>query len=304
MRKSIIFQASGISYVICIDRLTKIIMDNLDDLIWTVADYLRAWGFEVPEDVKQRDAREPGRRQKIILENKFYRATRAYFSRLAAKAQRRLELHDIFYPRKAIDLDSYIGTDFFNDEEYDADVIRLLLQGVGEGADLFSQQVNIPLDYSGVNKNVLAWAKKQSGKIVKGVDKTSRDLIKQAVSLFVETPGFTIGDVMGMLPFDEERALRVAVTETTRAYSKGNQIGAEQLKSEFPDVMVVETWFTNNDDLVCPLCGPLNETEVEQGDGFYGADDSGYQDGYPPRHVNCRCWISYTTRISGEINNA
>jgi len=187
-------------------------MDNLPDLILTVTDYLRAWGFELPEEVKQRDEREPGRRQKIRFENKFYRATKAYFKRLAEKAQRRLELHEIFYPRKAIDLDSYIGTDFFDDEEFDADVIRLLLQGVGEGTALFSEEIGIPLDYSGINKKVLAWAKRQSGQIVKTVDKTSRELIKQAVSLFVETPGFTIGDIMNMLPFDDTRALRIAVT--------------------------------------------------------------------------------------------
>ena len=272
-------------------------MDNLPDLLWTIGDYLRAWGFEVPEAVKQRDEREPGREQKTKFENKLYYATRRYFGRLAAKAQRRLELHEIFYPRKAINLDEYIGTDFFEDEEFDAEVIRLLLTGVGEGASLFSQEVGIPLDYSGINKKVLAWAKRQSGKIVKGVDKTSRDLIRQAVSLFVETPGFTIGDVMRMLPFDEQRALQIAVTETTRAYAKGNQLGAEQLKVEWPDVPVVEIWHTNNDDRVCPLCGPLDGTEVEQGSGFYEADDSGYQDGYPPFRVNCRCWTSYRTRI-------
>jgi len=276
-------------------------MEDLPELLWTIGDYLRAWGFEVPEAVKQRDEREPGREQKTKFENKLYYATRRYFSRLAAKAQRRLELHEIFYPRKAINLDEYLGTDFFEDEEFDAEVIRLLLTGVGEGASLFSQEVGIPLDYSGINKKVLAWAKKQSGKIVRGVDKTSRDLIRQAVSLFVETPGFTIGDVMRMLPFDEQRALQIAVTETTRAYAKGNQLGAEQLKAEWPDVPVVEIWHTNNDFSdgvhgLCPICRDFEGVEVEQGEGFYEPQNE-YQDGYPPYHPNCRCWISYRTRI-------
>jgi hypothetical protein len=278
--------------------------DNLPELILTVTEYLRAWGYEIPEEVKQRDEREPGRRQKIMFENKFYRATRAYFTRLAEKAKRRLELHEIFYPRqrKAIDLDSYIGTDFFEDEEFDADVIRLLLQGVGEGAALFSQEVNIPLDYSGVNKKVLAWAKGNAGRLVKDIDATTRPILKDAISLFVETPGFTIQDIMDKLtdapiaPLTPERALRIAVTETTRAYSKGNQIGAEQLKAEFPDVKVIETWFTNNDEKVCVLCGDLDGKDVDQGTGFYYPNPP-YEDGYPPRHVNCRCWTSYTTDI-------
>ena len=180
-------------------------------------------------------------------------------------------------------------------------MIRLLLQGVGGGANLFSEEIGLALDYSGINKQALSWAKKSAGQIVKGVDKTSRDIIKDAISLFVETPGFTIGDVMDMLPFTPERALRIAVTETTRAYSKGNQVGAEQLKKEWPDVKVVETWHTNNDDRVCELCGQYDGQEVEQGQGFY-AGDGGYEDGYPPLHVNCRCWISYRTRIGSEYD--
>ena len=283
-------------------------MNNLNDLVLEVTDYLRAWGYELPEEVKQRDEREPGRRQKIRFENKFYRATKEYFKRLAAKAQRRLELHDIFYPRKAIDLDSYIGTDFFDDEEFDADVIRLLLQGVGEGAALFSEEIGIPLDYSGINKKVLAWAKKHAGQIVKTVDKTTRGILKDAITLFVETPGFSVGDVMRMLtdmpkaPLAADRALMIARTEATRAYAKGNQVGAEQLKVEFPEAQVFEVWQTNNDYSdgihgLCPLCKDLDGKEVAQGEGFYDIDNPDYQDGYPPLHPNCNCWVNYTMRL-------
>jgi hypothetical protein len=275
-------------------------MSDLNDLVFEVADYMRAWGFVLPEAVKQRDPREPGRAEKIRFENKFYRATRAYFKRLAEKAKRRLEMHEMFYPKKAINLDEYIGTDFFEDDEFDADVIRLLLQGVGGGANLFSLEVGMALDYSGINKKVLAWAKKNAGRLVKDIDGVTRPILRDAISLFVETPGFTIGDIMDMLQpaLSKERELRIAVTETTRAYSKGNQVGAEQLKAEWPDVKVVETWFTNNDDIVCELCGQYDGKEVEQGQGFY-AGDGGYADGYPPLHPNCRCWISYNTRING-----
>lgn len=283
-------------------------MNNLNDLVFEVADYMRAWGFVLPEAVKQRDPLEPGRDEKIRFENKFYRATRAYFKRLAEKAKRRLEMHEMFYPKKAINLDEYIGTDFFEDDEFDADVIRLLLQGVGGGANLFSEEVGFALDYSGINKKVLAWAKKNAGRLVKDIDGVTRPILRDAISLFVETPGFTIGDIMDMLQpaLSRERALRIAVTETTRAYSKGNQIGAAQLKAEHPDMLVTAVWHTNNDDRVCDLCGQYHDTEVEitgseQGQGFF--DPKGdYEDGYPPLHVNCRCWISYRTRIGAEYD--
>jgi hypothetical protein len=276
-------------------------MSDLNDLVFEVADYMRAWGFVLPEAVKQRDPLEPGRAEKIRFENKFYRVTRAYFKRLAEKAKRRLEMHEMFYPKKAINLDEYIGTDFFEDDEFDADVIRLLLQGVGGGANLFSEEIGLALDYSGINKKVLAWAKKNAGRLVKDIDGVTRPILRDAISLFVETPGFTIGDIMDMLQpaLSQERALRIAVTETTRAYSKGNQIGAEQLKQEHPDLPVFVVWHTNNDDRVCELCGPLHDTEVEQGGTFYDPEPP-YADGFPPRHVNCRCWISYRTRIGSE----
>jgi hypothetical protein len=290
------------------NNLTNVVQKVMDaDLILTVTEYLRAWGYEIPEEVKQRDAREPGRRQKIMFENKFYRATKAYFARLAAKAQRRLELHDIFYPRKAIDLDSYIGTDFFDDEEFDADVIRLLLQGVGEGAALFSQEIGIPLDYSGINKKVLAWAKKHAGRLVKDVDAATRPILKDAINLYVSTPGFNLQDLMDMLtkapiaPLTPERALRIGVTETTRVFAKGAQLGAEQLKAEHPDVLVTMIWYTDNDDRVCDLCGPLHDTEVEYGGTFYDPKPP-YEDGFPPRHVNCRCVVNYRTRIGAEYD--
>lgn len=275
-----------------------------NDLLLSVINYLHAWGFELPEEVKQRDEREPGREQKIRFENRLYRAVRAYFKRLAAKAQRQVETHEMFYPRKAIDLDEWIGADFFEDGEFDADIIRLLLVGVSEGADLFSRQIGLTLDYSGINKQALAWARRQSGLIVKTVDQATREQIRSSISLFVETPGFTVGDIMRMLqsdpgaPLSDVRALRIAVTETTRAYSKGSQIGAEQLEREFPEADVYEVWMTNNDDQVCELCRPLHGKEKKRGTQFYEhALDDPFQDGYPPRHVGCYCWIDYFMRL-------
>ena len=76
-------------------------------------------------------------------------------------------------------------------------------------------------------------------------------------------------------------------------------MAGEQLAKEYPDVKVKKQWFTNNDDLVCELCGPLNGKEVDIDEPFYPPEDD-YQDGNPPRHVNCRCWTTQYTDIEAE----
>jgi hypothetical protein len=104
----------------------------------------------------------------------------------------------------------------------------------------------------------------------------------------------TIGDVMERLPFGEERALRVAVTETTRAYAEGEKLAGQQLKEEHPGVQVIKTWYTNADDLVCDICGPLDGAEALLDEDFISAGEA---IDAPPAHVNCRCWMSTSTRL-------
>ena len=124
--------------------------------------------------------------------------------------------------------------------------------------------------------------------------------MRNALALFVETPGMTIGDLVKMLPFNEERALRIAVTETTRIYAKGQMIAAQELKEQYPDVRIIKTWFTDNDDKVCEICGPLHGMTIDVDEPFYDIEDDLYQDGNPPAHVNCRCWIETSTDIRGN----
>lgn len=110
---------------------------------------------------------------------------------------------------------------------------------------------------------------------------------------FIKISGFTIGDAVKILSeyFDEEKALLIAITETTRAFAHAEQIQGEQSKKDFPDVKVVKIWHTNNDSEVCEICGSLNEKEVDINRPF--AEDIFI----PPAHEGCRCWISTRTRI-------
>lgn len=209
--------------------------------------------------------------------------------------------------RKAADIDILINADDWSedeDDDFDAELIDLLTQARLGGIALFGKQSPITIDYTLTNMEAARAAREYAYGLVKGIDDTSREALRQAVSMFVETPGMTIGDIVKLLPYDEDRALLIAVTEVTRAYATGQQTAGETLKAEFPDVRIVKHWFTNEDTWydgtvrrgVCELCEEIDGKEVNIDEDFYEIEDE-YQDGNPPRHCGCRCWTEVSTDI-------
>jgi SPP1 gp7 family putative phage head morphogenesis protein len=91
--------------------------------------------------------------------------------------------------------------------------------------------------------------------------------------------------------FGPARAERIAVTETTRIFSE-----AEATAADATPELEVKRWDTAFDDLVCPICEPLNGRVVDKDDEFEQGLDK------PPAHVNCRCGVTYLSRNRG--NNA
>lgn len=90
--------------------------------------------------------------------------------------------------------------------------------------------------------------------------------------------------------FNAGRARRIAVTEATRIYSFGNR---EAWKNSYrdrhfsqPTGIEAMRWQTARDDLVCPICKPLNGKQVLLDHGFP------VDGGIPPAHPNCRCWLT------------
>lgn len=266
----------------------------LREQIFRVIDKLQEDGVELPEMLKRRDKREPNRADKERLEDRIFVKVRRHFKKQESAIRQRLEMY--FASRK--DLQMPLDDIFAEDEELVADLIRLIAAGGTAGIRQFAEKIGVQLDYTLTNAKAAEWARKYAFDLVKDIDNTSMAALQNAIGMFAETPGMTIGDVMNNLAYNEERARMIAVTETTRAYSKGQQLGSEQLVKEYPEVRVVDHWFTNNDDKVCEICGPLEGVEVDAGETFYEPD--GNNDGFPPAHVNCRCWMDYTTRIDDQ----
>lgn len=238
----------------------------------------------------RRDKREPRRKEKEDLQIAIERAIMRHFSK-----QKTALLDRLRYAKALPDID-----DLFDDwdGEIEHEIIRLLMRGARGGVRSVADLVSFYVDFTSPNTQAAEWARRYAGALVKEIDKASLDAVRSATAVFIETPGFTLQDLADMLPFSETRSFTIAVTETTRAYSQGQQIARDDLMAKWPDVKIIGTWFTNSDDIVCELCGQMDGREVEGDDTFYDPEDD-YQDGFPPLHPNCRCWVDWRTKING-----
>jgi hypothetical protein len=282
-------------------------MPDLVSAILSAVSWAEAQGIPLPDDlcydlacikakIPARDKKEPGKDMKEKSEQRIYRVMRRCFSRQQEKLLARLALK---YPdRKAIAMPPGIITDdLFDDEDFDAEILAELILASKDGVALFGQSVTIGMDWTLTNSRAVEWARQYAFDLVKGINDTTRDALQTAISTFVETPGFTIGDVVNMLPYDESRALLIATTETTRAYAQANKLVGQDLKNEWPDVRVIKTWFTNRDAFVCDRCAPLNGQEVEVDEPFVHPETGEEYDAPPDPHPGCRCWDQVTTDI-------
>lgn len=254
-------------------------LDELYEQVQEMVLSMQERGVPLPETIKRRDRREPKRTDKEKLEDNINAALRRYWNSQARRVVDRVQ--ELFPDRKAyVPFDDifFQAGDAYN--QVAASLIRFILTGVIGGIELFAESVTIGIDWTGINRFALEFARTYAFDLIRGIDQVSRDRVSSAVDAFIETPGFTMRDLQDMLPFSEQRSRTIAVTETTRAYAQGQQMAANELKEQFPDVRVVKTWYTNNDDKVCQICAPLDGKEVPYNETFDGTDN-------PPAHVNC-----------------
>lgn len=250
-------------------------------------------GLPVPDEIKRRDRREPNRTEKEMLEDNMSAAVKRYWR---GQHQRVIERVGAMFP----DRKSFVPLDDIFDQYGDlfdkvvAAFVRYILTGMIGGIEQLAESVTVGVDWTGYNQRALDFAKRYTYDLIKGIDATSAARVSGAVQSFVELPGFTMGNLEELLTpiFGESRSRLIAVTETTRAFASGQQLAANELAKQFPDVLVVKTWFTSRQDNVCPICAPLEGMEVPYNGTFNGMEN-------PPAHPGCFCWISTRTRFDG-----
>jgi SPP1 gp7 family putative phage head morphogenesis protein len=134
-----------------------------------------------------------------------------------------------------------------------------------------------------VHTDVADWAREYAGDLIKDIDDTTKERVRSAVANWIEA-----GESLPALEkriqdiFDVAwRAKMIAVTEVTRAFAE-----AKERAWMASDVITRKRWQTAADDLVCPICGPLQSLTRKLGKSFPGGIEN------PPAHPRCRCWLT------------
>lgn len=129
------------------------------------------------------------------------------------------------------------------------------------------------VDWALVNERAVEWASRYTYDLVRGINQTTRGTLQRTLTDYFNL-GLTREDLEGRIRplFGPVRAEMIAVTEVTRAASEGEQALARELHEQGIDMIPV--WQTNNDELVCPQCGPKHDQPIRD-------------DIFPPEHPRC-----------------
>lgn len=146
-------------------------------------------------------------------------------------------------------------------------------------------EVGIGVDWGLVNQVVRDWAKAYTYDLVIGITSTTRRFLQDAEAEWIESgaPLDVLIDQIAPM-FGKTRAEMIAVTETTRCFAQGNLATWKT-----SGLVERKQWLSAEDELVCPVCGPLADSEPIGIDASWDTPD-GPIDG-PPAHVRCRCWV-------------
>lgn len=96
------------------------------------------------------------------------------------------------------------------------------------------------------------------------------------------------------------RSRLIAETEMQEAIQQGEEtFWREAIKTEQVDeALLVKTWFTVQDDRVCPICEPLHGVTIRFADNFVSTGGAGFIGPRPPAHPRCRCFLEF--EVGGE----
>ena len=163
-----------------------------------------------------------------------------------------------------------------------------------EQAELLIEQAGFGIDWTLVNELAVNWAKEHGGELIANITDTVRKFVGEAVADYFEE-GLNLGDLRKRLErvYGPKKAEEIATTEVTRAASEGEVELVNELEKS--GIVMKAVWQTSEDDLVCPVCGPLADKEQDGKAGgrpYWIHPDKG-QMGPPPAHPRCRCWLNH-----------
>jgi SPP1 gp7 family putative phage head morphogenesis protein len=173
--------------------------------------------------------------------------------------------------------------DFWDDEmgglwdEIAETMLEIYFHGIDGGVSALPPQLRVLVDFDRINQDAMQFAKDYKYNMIKGINDTTRKQTQKAVTDWIHSgsPLEALEKVLEPI-YGQVRSQMIAQTETTRVFAQGNRDAFEST-----DLVEQVKWQAANDELVCPICGELNNTLIDV------ADISAL----PPAHINCRCYI-------------
>jgi SPP1 gp7 family putative phage head morphogenesis protein len=147
------------------------------------------------------------------------------------------------------------------------------------------------LKFDVTNPKAVEWIKQNAGDLIKGINETTRQEIRDLVEAAFEEQYDVddLADQIEELLGDADRAETIARTETMRASNEGQaQLWDQATETGFLTGTEKQEWIVTPDDRLCPICEPLDGETAELG-GVFESDGEEYD--APPAHPNCRCTI-------------
>jgi len=146
-------------------------------------------------------------------------------------------------------------------------------------AERLLETVSIGIDWALINQAAADWARQYTYDLVRGINDTSRQTLQRIIPRYFEqamTQG-ELRETLGNL-YSPVRAEMIARTEVTRAAVEGERMTVAEIEKY--GYRMKPIWQTRNDEIVCPICGPKHDKEINDGQ-------------YPPAHPRCRCWVNH-----------
>jgi len=129
------------------------------------------------------------------------------------------------------------------------------------------------------------WATARAQAVASGMTATTRERLEAAIPELTDRD--KLREYLDTL-FSTQRADSISVTETTNAATAG----AEAAVVRTVGLTEGDTWYTERDAKVCPICVPMH--------GRPRSVWSGYFPEGPPAHPRCRCWIQYAAEKQSQ----
>ncbi len=218
--------------------------------------------------------------------------------RVALLAQQRLR-QEAITAKEAVDLEIDWDAERM---EMAASLCRALDEIVGEAMQAVRGRytgMNISVSWEVWDRAAAELAQKYQYDLITDLTNSTREQLGRAIAEWIERgdefPAL-VADVRRIIPPGPVRGVRdraqvIAATEVTRIYALSRVAGMQAAG------LTKMHWRTAEDELVCPICGPLGE--ANEGRGAEGSvterrfvhPENGNVYGPPPAHPNCRCWI-------------